>query len=302
MTARHIQFPEDQPFARGEIATYYHARFGIDLKREETRVPCPVHKGQGLNLSINAENGLAKCHSGCQRGWDIYALESELFGGSFPDVKRRVFEVVGRGTKNPDWTGTKPRREVIAFDYTDEQGVLLYQNVRYEPGDNGKPKTFRQRAANGDYSVKGIGRVPFQLPLVAKAKRVAVCEGEKDSLTLTNLGFIGTCNSGGATHWTEGEASYLVGKELVAILPDNDEPGRKHAAVVAASLAGRVGSLRVVPVPEPHKDVSDWVGAGATVEDVELAIEAAPDGFNGSLRNRNETHPQKRSRTYGSSR
>lgn len=35
----------------------------------------------------------------------------------------------------------------------------------------------------------------------------------------------------------------------VVILPDNDEPGRKHVAAVAADLLGLVASVRIVELP-----------------------------------------------------
>jgi hypothetical protein len=52
----------------------------------------------------------------------------------------------------------------------------------------------------------------------------------------------------------------------VAILPDNDEAGRAHAAAVAASLRAHGCAVRVVALPGlPLKgDLTDWVAAGGT--------------------------------------
>ena len=65
----------------------------------------------------------------------------------------------------------------------------------------------------------------------------------------------------------------------VAILPDNDGPGRKHAEQVAASLVGIAESVKVVTLPDlPDKgDPSDWLAAGGTIEELTRLVEAAPE-------------------------
>ncbi len=48
-----------------------------------------------------------------------------------------------------------------------------------------------------------------------------------------------------------------------AIITDADEPGRKHGVQVAASLFGRVESLKVLGLPGA-KDLSEWTENGGT--------------------------------------
>jgi putative DNA primase/helicase len=52
------------------------------------------------------------------------------------------------------------------------------------------------------------------------------------------------------------------------ILPDNDEPGLKHAHDVESKLSGIAKRIRILELPGlPEKgDVSDWVAAGGTRE------------------------------------
>ena len=54
------------------------------------------------------------------------------------------------------------------------------------------------------------------------------------------------------------------------MLPDNDEAGRNHAQQVAQSLHGIAESVRVVELPglPPKGDVSDWIAAGGTKEEL----------------------------------
>ncbi|HEX7956344.1 MAG TPA: AAA family ATPase, partial [Pyrinomonadaceae bacterium] len=63
-------------------------------------------------------------------------------------------------------------------------------------------------------------------------------------------------------------------------IPDNDEPGREHAARVAQSLRGAAADVRVLSLPNlpPKGDVSDWLDAGGVVDELLVLAEAAP-GF-----------------------
>ena len=102
--------------------------------------------------------------------------------------------------------------------------------------------------------------------------------GREDCDNLVALGLVATCNPGGAGKWRQEFSAHFSGVAAV-ILPDNDEPGRKHAADVARSLLKR--GLKVVRVLEspglaPKGDVSDWLAAGGTKEQLLEASKPAP--------------------------
>ena len=87
-----------------------------------------------------------------------------------------------------------------------------------------------------------------------------------------------TCNSGGAENW-QSEISYWFQDRDVVILPDNDEAGRKHARVVARDLNGIAKHIRIVNLPGlPEKgDVTDWLEAGGTFDELMGLMRAAPN-------------------------
>jgi replicative DNA helicase len=251
-------------FTPSEAHAYYAARVP-SLKitsASEWRGPCPVHQGKDPNFSVNAETGLAQCHSQCGRGWDMVSLEMELASLDFPRAKERVFELIGR--PNVPW---EERNLESCFDYTDENGKVLYQVLRFAG------KQFKQRRPDGQggwiWGLGDVRRVPFQLPKIIANDFVAACEGEKDCITLGRLGIVATCNNGGAGNFKPELAVHFTGKH-VAIFPDNDQPGREHALKVAVLLASVARSLKIVELPGlPAKgDVTDFVNAGGTVDQI----------------------------------
>lgn len=223
--------------------------------------PCPAHDDKNPSLSISdGKEGkvLVHCHAGCDQGAVIDALKSRNL---WPEAEAKP-AAPKRG---------RPKQTIVAeYDYVDpETGEVKLQVVRYEP------KTFRQRRPDGKggwtWSVPATERILFNLPAVVQnaGKAVCVVEGEKDVLALASIGIVATCNPGGAGKWQSNYTDALVGRDVL-ILPDNDEPGEQHAEVVARALYGRAKSIRIIRLPglAPKGDVSDWIAAGGTRDDL----------------------------------
>ena len=106
---------------------------------------------------------------------------------------------------------------------------------------------------------------------------VFVVEGEKDADNLAKHDFVATTNIGGAGNWKPALNQHFAGK-VVYILPDNDEPGAKHAVDVARNLHGVAASVRIVKLPGlPDKgDVSDWIEAGGDLSGLVDFCKAVP--------------------------
>lgn len=172
----------------------------------------------------------------------------------------------------------REREPEAVYRYVDEEGALLFEVVRF-PG-----KDFKQRRPDGNggwiWGLKGIRRVLYHLPEVLAAVRegrtVFIVEGEKDAENLARLGLTATTAPGGAGKW-QAEYSEALRGACVVILPDNDEPGKKHAEAVAKALAGVAAEIKVVELPglPPKGDVSEWLAAGGTKEELLALVEAA---------------------------
>ena len=115
---------------------------------------------------------------------------------------------------------------------------------------------------------------------------VFIPEGEKDVESLRDVGLVATCNPGGAGKWREEYSEDLRGRHG-CILPDNADEGHKHAVQVARSLHAVARSVKILELPRlPDKgDVSDWLTAGGTPEDLAALADAAPPFNPSSFRN-----------------
>ena len=125
---------------------------------------CPAHSDQRESLSFkDGEKAvLLKCHAGC----DERAICEHLG----IHIRELFFDAMPH-------TNGQPPTIVKTYDYCDEQGVLLYQVVRFEPKD------FRQRRPDGhggwQYNLKDTRRVVYRLPELIGHSSVFVVEGEK---------------------------------------------------------------------------------------------------------------------------
>ena len=176
--------------------------------------------------------------------------------------------------------GTGTRSEILeTYDYQDEDGSLLYQVVRK------LPKRFLQRRPDGrggwTWKLGGVRRVLYGLPQLIEAigleKPIAIVEGEKDANRLADLGVTATTNAAGAGKWRSEYSECLIGAQ-VFIIADNDDAGREHAHAVARSLHGVAAAVRIIELPDlpPKGDVSDWLDAGGTVDELLRLVSDAP--------------------------
>jgi putative DNA primase/helicase len=173
---------------------------------------------------------------------------------------------------------------VAQYPYTDESGTLLFEVCRKAN------KTFPQRAPDGKWSTKGIRKVLYRLPELIEAIKagqvVLVVEGEKDVNAAWKLGVPATCSPGGASDlgkkskWRPEYSQLLRGADIV-ILPDHDAPGYAHAVATASMCANIAKRVRILKLaehwPECPKggDLSDWLAAGHTREQLNALIEQA---------------------------
>lgn len=230
---------------------------------------------------------LVKCQVGCPTE-DVVAAFGLKMSDLFPENGKANGHHNGRGIV------------VATYDYVDESGDLLYQVVRMAPKD------FRQRrrfdgawawgitagwytqGRDGDWSkqkgtpsaadrqLPDVRRVLYHLPQILAAPAdtiVFIVEGEKDVDNLAKIGIVATTNLGGAGKgkWRKEYTMTLRGRRVVC-LPDNDDAGHGHMRMVAS--CGGAGIVELPGLSEKG-DVSDWIAAGGTAEELLALVESA---------------------------
>lgn len=240
---------------------------------------CPAHEDSSPSLSVGVgdrkDKPVLHCHAGCTPDAILDALSL-----SWDDLKTD-----GGPAVRAEWT---PYGDAVAvYDYVGPDGKLIFQVLR--TADKKFPQRVPDtRAKSGwRWSISGIRPVLYRLPKVLQAvadgEVVYVLEGERDVHSAEGAGVVATCSPGGAGKWRNEYAKFLAGA-IVVVVADRDEPGRKHARQVAASLDGGAAAVEIREAAE-GKDLTDHLAAGLTLADLVMTwqsggtpvVELSPD-------------------------
>jgi len=251
---------------------YFEKVFNLRPNGNSQRsVRCPFHQDRRASFSVNLETGLWNCKAGCG-------------SGGLKDFRARLSAQLPKPnghSPEPPKIHLAARRTVEAtHEYTDAEGNVLFSKVRY-PG-----KKFALQQPNGTNSLEGVTARPlYNLPAVLAVKHVVMAEGEKDVDRLTQVfrkarmkDWAATTNFDGADgKWRDEYTNALAGKEVV-LLPDNDEPGRRHAELFAREASLAASKVRYLTLPDlPEKgDVSDYLDSHSDKNFIALLKKAPP--------------------------
>lgn len=248
---------------------------------------CPAHDDKTASLSVKeGEKGIViKCHAGCRNQDIVDTLGITMRDLFYDDVERPPPKNTQRKPKGPlpkeePQPKERKKRELgkltRVYDYTDEEGKLLFQVCRFE---NNEGKTFLQRVPDREqrdgyrYTTAGVRKPLYRLPNVLAAivseTPILIVEGEKDADNLEAMGYVATTNPGGASKeggpkWTQEHYDTLRGAD-VYVIPDIDQVGlrdRRHLALKLRDYARSVRfiDLRKVSDSLPDKgDVTDLI-------------------------------------------
>jgi hypothetical protein len=261
-------------FTAEQARKYYEARIGSEIRKvgASYMARCPFHDDHSPSMSFNFEKGVWHCHTE-HIGGGMVDFEMRFSGVAEGEAGAAVSSILGLSQYQFSHSG-KP--EAI-YEYRDEQSRVLYQVVKTRNYETGKKRISVRRPVgkNGwEYSIGNTRRVLYQLQEVLRATEILIVEGEKcveavrqaycdhvgESDACIVHGFTATTSPFGAKKWKEEFAPFFAGKKVV-VVPDNDDTGREHMNLVAASVAKYAAGVRWLQLPLDNEkdDVADYL-------------------------------------------
>ena len=239
---------------------------------------CPAHDDKTPSLSVREGTSVGvilKCHTGCEFRDVIAALGLEK-----QKPARRTSRPASRLKVTPQASTSLVPCELpsgpdtTVYHYLDADGAAAFAVARKD-GANRKLIT-QWTPTEGGWIAKGMpdNRPLYRLPDVLKSKgRVIIVEGEKcvEAIRSANMGTVTTWAGGTAalkkTDWTT-----LRGRS-VAILADDDAPGRKCAERLARMLNELNVDIEIaLPDGNTGEDVADWIEAGTADAEIKRLL------------------------------
>jgi twinkle protein len=168
-----------------------------------------------------------------------------LISGEFRDmIKRKLHEATCR--KFGYQIGTFNGKSVQIAPYFDKDGVMVAQKIRFPD------KTFM---VLGDLK----NALPFGAPLWHGGKKIVVCEGEIDALTVAQVQNLKwpvvsiPTGAKGAKKSISKNLEYFNAFEEVVFMFDMDDPGRDAAIECAELFAPGKAKIATLPLKDPNE-------------------------------------------------
>lgn len=241
---------------------------GGEWKGEELYYRCITHDEQRPSASWNPKTN----------EWHCFPCDT---GGWTNSLARKLgIETQAAAAGTSEWVVE------ATYTYESDSGKPLYRKLRYSVG---KVKYSWQHPDGTGQWVKGRGNgpiIPYRLPqLIASSGRIWICEGEKDAENGAKLGLTTTSALNGATasanqtaKWHAELTPWFRGRDVV-IVPDLDRDGLGFAQEINRQIGSVAKSVRILQLPgevtpDHGYDLSDWIGDGGTVTELEQMADA----------------------------
>lgn len=267
---------------------------------------CPFHNEKTPSFSIKdkGDGAIWKCFGKdktCGSG-DIFNFVMKMENVPFVEAVKKVYKILGlpialaptKEDKLIEYLKTTKNHKGIPYDssyfYRDEKGKPLYIKIKYKD-DTGKDyrvyALFEQDDMlkvdyKGEYfknTPKYIYNYPGVKNAIETGKNVYLVEGEKDADNLIAKGFVATTTKVGTKIDYARFKEQLKGAKIVFI-GDTGEAGDEYRDLCWDEFKDNASSYKIVTLPGlkdlgDNKDVTDWLEAGHTKEELVGAIKKA---------------------------
>ncbi len=240
----------------------YMRQLGIQPHGTESKgwqtFKCPPWRPESDSLGFRVCRTGFKDHAKNETGSIIDLCARAEFDGDIWKAQEKLGQMLGLKPTNEK--PRKKRKIVEVYDYTDLDGNLRHQTVRFDPKDFMQRRPDPKKEGGFIWNLAGIETVLYRLKDWHDKPSVCVVGGEKDVDNLLAMDVPATTNPMGEGNWQPHYNEWFKGK-TVYILPDNDEAGRKHAEEVATNLLGTAAKVLILRLPNlpPKGDATDWI-------------------------------------------
>ncbi|GBG57300.1 DNA primase [Sporomusaceae bacterium FL31] len=240
---------------------------------------CPFHTEQTASFSINPQKGLFSCFGCGVQGSVIDLVVAAKRVTISEAINLLIHDFNLNNTSRFEWNSAVKVREHF---YQNENWQVIIKKEIFKDQSGSKQAVFYR--LEGDKWRKGLNKLQrplFRLPEVVQAinagQQLYIVEGEKDSDSLWAIGLPATTTGGAKDFWQNNHLNVIPQGHEVIILTDNDDVGQKLAVDTAKKLSARGCRVKVINLPRlpPKGDVSDWLAAGNTRDELLSLVNAA---------------------------
>lgn len=284
--------------------------YGINFKKDSTGyvTNCPFHSEKTPSFRISEKNNAAfyKCF-GCNTQGDIINFIKEKEGFTTLEAIKKAYEILGIKLDMQPSKLDKLKEYIeknIKIDgyYIEDMYPYMLDNdtpslikvkfrnkldktkkemKTYKIIDMGDYYKLGTKAKDGDYNYT-IYNYPKVKEAINKMNNVYFVEGEKDAETLNKLGFTATtifAKTNDEKIWNKYKMQLQNSK--IVFIGDTGKAGEEFKQLVWKHLKDVIQTFKVVDLPGlkemgDNKDVTDWLEAGHTKEEL---IEAIKDSW-----------------------
>ena len=229
------------------------------------RCPRPDHEDRRPSFGYNADSDGYQCSCGGGKGSELRAELGFITNGH--PVPKQTHRVIPKSLTLKE-SPAPDRPPDCAHEYANGNRKLKWR---------GEPKTVRwEHLVDGAWKAGMSGDPGLYLQSsIALSDLVCLCESETDAEALMHIGFWSVAVPFGAqAALRKGQAELFKGK-TVAVFQQRDDAGKEFWEKCSDVLATATEEVFAVLPPEKHKDVRDWIEAGADRAAIDAAIDAA---------------------------
>ncbi|NFN17315.1 hypothetical protein FDB52_05030 [Clostridium botulinum] len=167
-------------------------------------------------------------------------------------------------------------KHICTYTFVDQYNKPIYFKAKFKDINNKSTSRYLSLKDNNVITVRGCDELPYNyyklLQGINEHKHIFLCEGEKDSDTLSYMGYIATSFKG----VTKFDYSIFKGS-IIYIVPDTGKVGEEYKDNLYYQLKDYVKEFNVIYPKGWDKlpsnfDVTDWFKSGKTLDDFKAAL------------------------------